>query len=252
MKRIALTLSILGLLGASFYAPGAFCQGTEYLRTRAGSLAAEEGPAPGEEAPLIEYYIAPEDNIDIFVWQNPDLTRQVIVGPDGKISYPLVGRVMVAGMTTEALEELMTEKLSVFIKYPQVSVMLRSFKGNKIILLGDINYPGIYTYKGAINLIEAVALGGDFTEKAQRNSVIVIRGNLTDNPQALRVNMLKAITRGTSGEDIILQPNDVVFVPRTFVANVNKFLDDMGPLISRASSIIDLRQAIRTLQNRGR
>jgi polysaccharide export outer membrane protein len=329
-KRISIIL-VIGLAAIASRFPDAFAQGREYLRTRSGSLAAEEDPSAGKETPSVEYFIAPDDEIDIFVWKNPDLTKivtveadgqisypligrmqvagltasqledkirekvveqtkfvspgdeieifvwqnadlskNVMVDPDGQISYPLIGRMQVTGLTISQLEKEITERLLEYVKHPQVSVTLKKFagrvsvtrkkyagqvsvtmkkfSGNKIIVLGEVAYPGIYTYKGAINLIEAVGLAGDFTDKAHSDSVIVVRGNLKENPQVMRINMTKAITRGTSDARIILQPNDVIFVPKTFIANLNKFINDIGPIITTATNAIDLRQQIRQLQ----
>jgi polysaccharide export outer membrane protein len=324
IRKVTLNFIIGALLSLSYASPCAFAQGKEYLRTRAGSQAAEETAVSGKEAPQVEYFIAPDDVIEIFVWQNPDLTKDVTVDPDGQISHPITGRISVAGLaigqleekiqeklvaqnkfisagdvieifvwqnpdlnrdvTVDAdgqishpligrmqaagltiiqLEEIIREKFSEYIKAPQVSVTrkkfagkvfvtMKKFAGNKIIVLGEINYPGIYTYKGAINLIEVMALAGDFTKDAHQDSVIVVRGNLSEKPQALRINMAKVITRGTKKTDIILQPNDVVYVPKTFVANLNKFIQDIGPLITTANSILSLREEIRRLEGRTR
>lgn len=228
-----------------------FAQAKEFSRTRTGTLAGREGGYPGAES-KVEYYIAPEDKIEIFVWQNPDLTKDIIVGPDGQISFPLVGRIMAAGLTIDQLEEKIRKKLSEFVKNPQVSVIVKEFSGDKIVVLGDVNYPGIYTYKGGVNLIEAIALAGDFTDEAHRESVLVIHGNLTKKPEVRRINMSKVISRGTSKEDIILKPDDVVFVPRTFISNFNKAMNDISEVVSNATNMLSIRREIRRLQRHDR
>ncbi len=359
MRKKILPLFLAGILlflnGSFSYT---FAAGTEFLRTRSGSLAAQEATLNAREAAAVEYFISPEDETEIFVWQsldaaevpvnevtavkqtyrisagnvieifvwhNSDLSKDVIVGPDGEISVPLVGRIQAVGLTAAQLETKVTEAIAQFIKSPQVSVMvkqfdsskfvgtknniieqfnsmksfvvgpdgmvsypyigrihaaglsisqlekkiaealskyvespqvaigMKKFAANKIIILGAVSYPGIFPYKGTINLIEAIALAGDFNPKAQRNSVIVVHGNLSANPQIRRVNMDKAITRGaTNKEDIGLQPDDVVYVPMTFVGNLIQCLNDIGPLIGTASSAIDLRGKVRNLQGYSR
>jgi protein involved in polysaccharide export with SLBB domain len=128
--------------------------------------------------------------------------------------------------------------------------MMKKYAGNKIVILGEVNYPGIYTYKGSINLIEAVALAGDFTSAAHSDSVILVRGNLNEKLEVKRINLIRAITRGTSDAGIILQPNDVIFAPRTFVANLNQFISEFSPLIGAAASSINMRQQIRRIGHR--
>lgn len=171
--------------------------------------------------------------------------KDVIVSPDGYISYPLVGRIRAAGLTLAQLEAKLSEEMSKYIKSAQVSVMMRKFTGNKIIILGEVTAPGIYTYQGNLNLFEAIALAGDFTEDARTDSVIVVHNNVTENPEVVRVNLFRAIRKGPSKPDIVLMPNDVVYVPKTFIANFNKFLTDLQPSVDTAMSIFDWRNEIR-------
>lgn len=204
------------------------------------SLPAE---AEKEKSP-IDYIIAEGDAIEVFVWQNPDLTKSVSVGPDGKISYPLVGRLQAAGLTIEQLESEIRKRISKFVKYPQVSIMMTGYAGNKVIILGEVNSPAVYTFKGSLNLIEAIAMAGDFTGKAQQDSVIVVRGNLTEQPRAFKINMTNVIKKGTSKADIVLQPNDVIYVSRSLIHDVDKFLANFSNIISNGRKILDLRKDI--------
>ena len=226
-----------------------FAQGQEFLRVRSGTLASEKEATPGE-FPMVEYFIAPEDTMEIFIWQNPDLSKHIVVGPDGFISYPLVGRIKVAGLSVGQLEDTFREKISEYVKNPQVSVMMTKFAGNQVIVLGEVGYAGIYSYKGRATLIDAIALAGDFTVKSRRDCVLLVRGNLTDKPQVTRINMLQVLTKGTTRQDIILQPNDLIFVPKAFIADFNQFLDNMMPTINAAMSAIDMRRAVRDLGGR--
>ena len=76
------------------------------------------------------------------------------------------------------------ERLSEYIRYPEVTVSVKEFAGNKIIILGAITYPGIYTYRGAMTVVEAIAMARDFTSEGKRESVIVVSDNLTEHPKA--------------------------------------------------------------------
>ena len=209
----------------------------------------ETQPEEAEEAQgqnlQFDYFMAPDDIIEVFVWQNPDLSKDVKIGPDGKISYPLVGRTKAAGLTCGQLEKEIKEGLSKYIKNPQVSVTVKRMSGSKIVVLGEVNYPGIYTYTGSLNLIDAVGIAGDLTESAQDESVMIVRGNLTDNPEVLRINLRSIIREGTMDKNIILRPNDVVYVPKSFIHNFNKFLSNIAPSIQKASEITQLRRDIK-------
>lgn len=293
-----------------------------YVWEKPKELPPAEKEVPGVKEEIgKEYRIVPGDIVEVFIWQNSDISKDVIVDPDGKISYPLIGRFNVGGLTIKELEDKMTREMSKYIKSPQISVMIRAFgaekkkeelgkkgsvlgdinaprditvgpdgsisypmigrikaagltpaqfetklseelskyfklaqvsvimktfTGNKIIILGQVAAPGIYTYQGSINLLEALALAGDFTDDARTDSIIVVHNNLSENPEVVRVNLFRAIHKGTSKSDIVLMPNDVVYVPRTFIANLNKFLEELQPAVQTAMSFFSLRDNIMT------
>jgi len=190
---------------------------------------------------VVEYYIAPSDKLEVFVWQNPDLSREVNVRPDGKLSYPLVGTIDVAGLTLDQLQNLIKDKLAEFIRFPQVIVSLKESAGNKFVVLGQVNYPGIFTFKGnAISLIEVIAMAGDFTPDGRRESVMVISDNFSEHPKVRKINVLTAIREGAAGTNIFIKPDDVIYVPRSTIADFNKFLTDIQPTINAASTILNL------------
>lgn len=228
-----------------------FAAGKEYLRVRSGSLPGTETGDTVQPGPAAEYYLASGDEIEIFVWQHSDISRQVKIRPDGMLSYPLVGTIKAAGLTIDELQVTLTKELEKYIISPLVTVTVNEFVGNKIIVLGEVNYPGIYTYSGTINLLEALALAGDFTSEGKRESVIVVSDNLTESPQVRRVDLFRAIRKGTSKSDIILKPNDVIYVPRHFIADLNRFWADYGETIDRAQSVFDWRDKLRTWYHHG-
>jgi len=252
MRKLFLLFSLVLVFLTGIFLKASFAEGNEWQRIRpstlASTVAGEDAVTQTNAAIPMAYYLSPGDIIEVFVWQNPDLSKEVIVGPDGMISYPLVGRVKAIGLTLDKLEDKFTTEFAKYIKFPQVSIMIKKFSGNKIIVLGEVLYPGIYSYQGAINLIEAVALAGDFTQNAHIDSVLIVRGGFSGKPSVERINMARVITRGImDGKDINLKPNDVVYVPRTFVANLNKFMStDIGPIITNAQNTLDVRTRFRT------
>jgi len=221
----------------------------EYERIRT-SIADDDGPL-GTGGASMEYGLSAGDKLDIFVWQHSDLSMGVDIGPDGKFSYPLVGIIVAVGKTVEELQSEVTERLSQYVVSPVVTITITEFRGHNIIMLGEVNYPGIYTYNGTLNLIEALALAGDFTDSGKRESVIVVSDNLSEDPTVRRVNLYKAIRQGTSKRDIILKPNDIVYVPRHFIADLQKFWSDYGTTIDRAQSIFSWRDNLRAWYHHG-
>ena len=190
---------------------------------------------------VVEYYIAPSDKLEIFVWQNADLTKIVSVRPDGKLAYPLVGTINAAGLTLDQLQNIIQEKLAVYIRFPQVIVSLIESAGNKVVVLGQVNYPGIFTFKGnAISLIEVLAMAGDFTTDSRRESVMVISDNFSENPKVRKINLLTAIRNGVADTNIFIKPDDVVYVPRSTIADVGTFFTDIQPVLNGLTTVMGM------------
>jgi polysaccharide export outer membrane protein len=179
----------------------------------------------------IVYRINKDDTLFISVWRQPDLSLEVIVRPDGMISFPLIGDIEAVGKTLTQLDQEITEKLSTYVREPQVSVMVKKFGGNRVIVLGDVAKPGVYTYANEIRIVEALALAGDCTKFAVKNNVLVIRGDIHNNPQVIKANLIRFIKYADLSQNIPIQPQDIVFVPRTLVGNINAFLETLGPII---------------------
>ena len=182
-----------------------------------------------------EYYIDIGDVLDISVWQIADLSKpEVIVRPDGRISFPLVGDIKVEGLTLTQLGDTMTERLKKYVKAPQVSIMIRRFgeHTNKVVVLGEIPSPGVYKFSSPPSITEAVASAGGYTKYAVLNSIMIIRGDLKAKPEVLRVNLAQILKSGRLSENIRLQPNDIIYVPKSFIGNVNTFLEIFQPAVN--------------------
>lgn len=189
-------------------------------------------------SPNLEYTLEEKDELYITVWENPDLNQEVIVRPDGKISFSLIGDIPALGLTISELKESITERLKEFIKNPVVSISLRKMAGAKIIILGEVVNPGVYNLSGSKSLLEAIGLAGGFTKDAVASSVVVIK-NPTTNPQAMRLNLNKAL-KGDATQNIMLAKEDVVFVPKKFIADLNYFLSQIIEPIARGAYTADV------------
>jgi polysaccharide export outer membrane protein len=187
---------------------------------------------PEIEEPAVEYVIGAGDTLYIFVWQNPDLNQEVIVRPDGMVSFPLVGDVPAVGLTITQFDKELTDRLKEYVKYPEISISIRKLGGRKVIVLGQVKSPGVYSVTGAKTILEAIGLAGGFTKDAVSSSVVLIRGGF-QTPQAKRINLTKAIKRGDSNLNVSLESEDIVFVPKKFIANLNYFLDKILDPISK-------------------
>jgi polysaccharide export outer membrane protein len=189
------------------------------------------------------YIIDIGDTLFITVWQE-DLSQEVLVRPDGMISFPLVGDAQAAGLTIPELNAEITQKLQEYIRYPQVSVLLRKFGvlSSRVMVLGQVSFPGIFISGPRPTVLEAISLAGGFTDNAVISSVIVIKGG-QDKPEAIRLNMNRAILKADMSQNIVLGPQDIVYVPKNFIANINYFISQViAPLTSGGTNSLVLEK----------
>jgi uncharacterized protein involved in exopolysaccharide biosynthesis/protein involved in polysaccharide export with SLBB domain len=171
-----------------------------------------------------EYAISVGDNLDIKFFYNPELNESITVRPDGMISLTLVGDVNAAGLTPAELTDLLIEKYSTEFIDPKVTVFVRSFTDQKVYVDGEVGKPQMIPLVGSITVSQSIAYSGGLRDTARRNEVRVIRRKADKKPLVIPVN-LNEVWNGTDiNQDIVLQPYDIVYVPRSGIANVNKWV----------------------------
>jgi len=168
---------------------------------------AEEAPPP-ENA----YKIQPGDILEISVWREETLLRQVIVRPDGGMSFPLVGDIQAAGKSVDALRVDVTSRLEKYIPDPVVTVSIQQLSGNKIFVIGKVARPGEFVATRYMDVVQALSVAGGMTPYAAANKIKVLRrehGQMKSIP--FRYGDIE------KGEDleqnIILQSGDIILVP---------------------------------------
>jgi polysaccharide biosynthesis/export protein len=164
-----------------------------------------------------EFLLGPEDVIDIAVWRSEDLTQKdVVIGPDGKISMPLIGEVEVTGRTAEGLAAQIVGRLKEFKENPSVSVKVKEVNSYHVYVLGEVVRPGKYPLKSYATVLQAVALAGGFTMYAAKNNMQVLR-TVTEGGQAKKFKIPARYDELVSGDgkikDFVLKTGDVVVVP---------------------------------------
>ncbi|MBU4304526.1 MAG: polysaccharide biosynthesis/export family protein [Candidatus Omnitrophica bacterium] len=170
-----------------------------------------------------EYLIGRGDSLMVKVWQNPDLNDELIVRPDGMISFPLVGDMPAAGLTVREFNAHLTQSLKEYIRNPQVSVAVKNISGKRVIVLGQVRSPGIYSVTGRKTILEAVGLAGGFTEDAVISSIMLVKGGF-EKPVPKRLDLTKALKKADVSDDAVLETEDIIYVPRRFIKDVNYFL----------------------------
>lgn len=124
---------------------------------------------------LDRYVIRPLDTVDVQVWKEPDFSGQHLVRKDGKITMPLMGDVMAAGLNTSQLAEAIHTKLKTYIEFPEVSVSLVSTQPSQIYVSGEVAKPGEYEIREGARIVQAITMAGGLTEWAKRSKIILIR-----------------------------------------------------------------------------
>lgn len=185
----------------------------------AGTTVTAAGQAVGktDKASLIvtqEYWIGPEDILDITVWRNADLSKQVLVRPDGRVSLPLIGDITAVGKTAAELAEVISAKLKEFKENPQVSIVVKEVNSYAIYVLGEVAKPAKYPLKSKTTILQAVTLAGGFLPTAARNKLVVFRfGENGEKDVKLRASYDDIVLRDGAGQNITLKPGDTLVVP---------------------------------------
>jgi len=122
-----------------------------------------------------KYLLGPEDALEVSVWKEPDLTKQLIVRPDGKITYPLIGEVQAAGLTVKQLQEEILKRLEKYVTDAHVTVILLKAQNYKIYVTGKVNKPGDFVIGKPVNVMQAIAMAGGLTPFASPGSIMVLR-----------------------------------------------------------------------------
>lgn len=182
----------------------------------AGAIAApaEEirplAPAGGSE----EYVVGIDDVLEITVYKHPELTKRVTVRPDGMVTYELAGSVTAAGRTASDLDRDLTEKLTAFLRNPEVTVVVAEFNSRKVLVVGEVARPGTFRIEGTTRLLDILTQAGWSQNPAGANIANVMR----EDGSVVRVDLDALLYRVDTTQNILLRKNDTIFLPRVTAA----------------------------------
>jgi len=170
----------------------------------------------GADQPLTttteDYIIGPGDVIDISVWKNQALTKQLTVLPDGKIHYPLLGEVVVGGKTLIDLEKELKQRITKFMPAPDLTVMVEEVNSMLIYVIGKVNSPGRFSLMININVLQALTMAGGLNTFAKRNKIKILRKTKDEN--LIFTFEYDDVMEGKNLEqNIELRRGDIVVVP---------------------------------------
>jgi polysaccharide export outer membrane protein len=177
-----------------------------------------------------EYRIGPQDLLEVSVFLNQDLKREVRVNTVGQISLPLIGSVQVGGKTVQELESDLTAAYGrSYLQNPQVNVFIKEFTSQRVTLEGSIAKPGIYPITGRTSLLQAIAIGGGTQALANETSVVVFR--VVKGQRMAAVFDLKQIRSGQA-EDPEIFGDDIVVVDKSQVKSTFRAVIESLPLVN--------------------
>lgn len=187
--------------------------GAAYAKTTAPEAKKDAKAAAKAVAQDPAYVIGIEDVIEISVWKNPDVSKTVMVRPDGMISLPLVGDLMAAGLTPAQLKDAITESLKEYQETVVTSVIVQEVNSYRIFVMGEVMSPGTYTMTRKMSVIQAIALAGGFNPFASRKIVLVREAGENKTAEKIFIRFDDIVdTDARRDMNLTLKPGDTVFV----------------------------------------
>lgn len=170
------------------------------------ALSAAEAPVPSD------YVIGPEDVLGVVFWREPDMSADVTVRPDGRISLPVIGEIQAAGLHPDALKKLLLTAASKYVTDPNVVIVVRTINSRKVFITGRVTTPGAYPLTGPRTVLQLISLAGGLTEYADAKNITVLREEEGET-KSFKVNY-RDIARGKGlDQNIRLEPGDTIVVP---------------------------------------
>ncbi len=164
-----------------------------------------------------EFLLGPEDVLIVTVWKNADLSREVVIRPDGMISMPLIGEVPAANLTSNNLAKRISDRLTEYMASPIVSVQIKEVNSYFIYVMGEITKPGKYPLKSYANVVQGISLAGGFTPFAKKNKMKVLRVTVNGSGESHQIEIPVQYDDILSGNatpgNFYLRSGDVIVVP---------------------------------------
>ena len=205
-------VSVLALTTASAVCASATGQSpagaADYRSPRAAAPVAVVPPAPAPD----EYVIGPDDVLSITFWREKDLSAEVTVRPDGKVTVPLLNDIMASGKTPEQLRDVIREAARAYLEDPTPTVVVKEIKSRRVFITGQVEKPGPYPLNDRLTVLQLIAVAGGLKEFADGKSITVMR-TVNGRVVALPFNYRDVVRRKHLDQNVELRPGDTVVVP---------------------------------------
>jgi len=174
-----------------------------------------------------DYLLYPGDEIEVATPTAPELTRTVKVGPDGRIALPLIGQVMAADRSVSELNATLSQAYATQLVRPVVEVTLKTAGPLKVFVGGEVAQPGVFDMPGDIDALQAVIMAGGMKPSAKTGKVVVIRRGPGGRPMVRTIDLGKAAKGSPGAAPTPLRRFDVIFVPKSSLAEVGQFMTSL-------------------------
>jgi polysaccharide export outer membrane protein len=178
----------------------------------AKTAAAPPPPGPSIDVPP-EFVIGPQDVLGINFWRDADMTGDVTVRPDGRITLPLLGDVQAAGLTPEALTTVIRNAAVKLIADPAITVIVRQINSRKVFITGQVTTPGAHVLTGPLTVMQLISLAGGLTEFAKKKDITVMRTEAGGKQVVMPFNYTDVAKGKSLSQNVVLRPGDTVVVP---------------------------------------
>jgi polysaccharide export outer membrane protein len=181
-------------------------------QTPAGTASPVPAVSPSVVVPP-GYVIGPDDILTVVYWRDKEMTTDVAVRPDGKISLPLLNEIQAAGLTPADLRERITVESKKFIEEPNVTVVVKQINSRKVFITGEVAKPGPYPLTAPTTVLQLIAMVGGLREYADSKKIAVVRTDKTGKQTMFRFNLKDVIAGKNLSQNIELMPGDTIIVP---------------------------------------
>jgi len=181
--------------------------------------------------PGMVYRLGFGDVIDIKFLASPEYNETVSIRPDGRISLQGVGELDALGLSPAELDAVVTQAYGQLLVHPDVTVIVREFGGQKCYVAGEVDRPGSMDVAKGMTMLRAIAAAGGPKKSAKMGSVILIRLDREQRAEATRIDLSYTSMQGGIENDLPVMGNDIIFVPRTFIADVNAFVSQIYDVV---------------------
>ncbi|MCP4267527.1 MAG: hypothetical protein GY777_18510 [Candidatus Brocadiaceae bacterium] len=188
------------------------------------------------------YRLSPPDSLFIAVSDNPELTTSVTIRPDGNIFFPLLGDIYIEGLTPLEIREKIHKLLGRYLKdLPEeaVTVTVSGFNSKNVYVYSFAGGIRPIPFTGELTVLAAITQSGLLTRRDKKDAIRVIRGesDTVEKPQTLVINLKDITNKGKTEKNIVLRPNDIVYIPPTFLGRVSFIIRDMLNPIQPAAQL---------------